>query len=64
MLNYMLTLFHAFWADEEGATAIEYGVIVAVLVIAIAAAFFAFGGSIETFLGGVEDKLNAVQAPE
>lgn len=48
MLNYMLTLFHAFWADEEGASAIEYGVIVAVLVAALFLAFGLLGGQIST----------------
>lgn len=58
MLNYMLTLFHAFWADEEGATAMEYGVIAAVLIVAVAAAFLLLGGELKDFFDGFMDRVD------
>lgn len=54
-LNKMAT----FWRDENGATAIEYGIIVGILAVIIIAAFTTFGGiitstfaDISTALGG------------
>lgn len=43
--------------DEEGATAIEYGLMVAGISAVIAAAVFLLGGSINTFFGTVDTKL-------
>lgn len=42
--------------NESGATAIEYGLIAAMIAIACIAAITAFGESINALFGDVEDK--------
>lgn len=59
MLNYMLTLFHAFWADEEGATAIEYGLIIAVIALVVMAGMMLFGADLNTFFSQLGDRMPA-----
>jgi len=39
--------------DRRGVTAVEYAVIAGVLVVAVAAAFTAFGSTIMTYLTGL-----------
>lgn len=49
--------------DESGATAIEYGLIAALVSVAAIAALTAMGSSLETLFNTVSDELtNAVQA--
>lgn len=55
----MLTLLKRFRRSEEGATAIEYGLIAAGIAVAIAAAVFALGGNLSTMFGGIADQLAA-----
>jgi|EndMetStandDraft_8_1072994.scaffolds.fasta_scaffold310576_2 pilus assembly protein Flp/PilA len=43
---------HRFLADARGATAIEYGLIVALLSVAVMAVMFATGDNIKTVLYG------------
>jgi pilus assembly protein Flp/PilA len=45
-------------ADRKGVTALEYGVIAAVLVVAVAGAAGTFGDNITTFLTGIMTKIN------
>jgi pilus assembly protein Flp/PilA len=51
----------AFLADERGATAIEYGLMVAMIAVGCIAAFTVLGGDLQTLFGssetGVGDRL-------
>ena len=51
-----------FIKNEEGATAIEYGLIAAGIAVAISAAVFAFGGDLTTLFEGLSDSLAAPAA--
>ncbi len=46
-----------FIQNEEGATAIEYGLIAAGIAVAIAAAVFALGSRLNALFGDVKDKI-------
>ena len=52
----------AFLADEEGATAIEYGLLAAMIAVGCIAAFTTLGGDLKNLFGtsetGVGDRLN------
>jgi pilus assembly protein Flp/PilA len=47
-----------FVADESGATAIEYGLIAALIAVGIIAAASALGGSLSSLFGRISTKLN------
>ena len=49
----------AFLRDERGATAIEYGLIAALVAVAIIVAVAELGVTIGDLYGGVKDKVNA-----
>ena len=60
----MTKLFARFMKDESGATAIEYGLIAALIAIAVIAGASAVGGSVgDTFdnISGKLDKTNKVK---
>ncbi len=44
----MLQLVKSFWQEEEGVTAIEYGLIAALIALVIVAGVSAAGGSLNT----------------
>ena len=46
-----------FASDEEGATAIEYGLIAAGIAVAIIAAVFAIGDELNNFFTAIQTKL-------
>jgi len=48
-----------FLRDEEGASAVEYGLIVGLIAIAIIVAATALGGGLDTLLGGAADEVGA-----
>ena len=48
--------------DESGATAIEYGLIAALVAVAIIAALTLLGGSLETLFEGISAELDAASA--
>ncbi len=50
-------LSREFGEDEQGATAIEYGLIAAGIAIAIIAAVFAIGAELNVFFGNIDDAL-------
>lgn len=52
MLKQYFDLFRAFAGDEEGATAIEYGLIVGLIAIALIVALITIGGD----LGSIWDR--------
>lgn len=53
----MLKLARRFVADESGATAIEYGLIVAVISLAMIAGFSQFGNALQDMLSHPEGEL-------
>lgn len=44
----------AFLSDESGATAIEYGLIVALMAVGCIAAFTVFGGNLKDLFGSTQ----------
>lgn len=50
--------FHRFLTDEDGATAIEYGLIAALIAVAIIAAVRAVGGQLSTTFTSVSTELD------
>jgi pilus assembly protein Flp/PilA len=50
-------LFLAFWADDNGATAIEYGLIAAGISIAIIVAVNGLGSALNSVFGNVSSSL-------
>lgn len=55
----LMTAVKAFWADEEGATAIEYGLIVALISVVIIAAVTLVGGQLDTLFRRIAACLQA-----
>jgi len=51
--------FFVYIGDESGATAIEYGLIAALVGVAIIVAVAELGVSLGDLYGGVKDKVNA-----
>ena len=48
-----------FFKEEEGATAVEYGVMVAAIIAAVIVIVFSIGGKISTAFQNVSTQLNA-----
>lgn len=55
----MSNLFARFAKDESGATAIEYGLIAALIAVAIITAATALGTDLAALFGRISGKLNA-----
>ncbi len=53
----MKRILLSFWADESGATAIEYGLIAAGISLAIIAAVNGIGGNLSTKFGDINTSL-------
>jgi pilus assembly protein Flp/PilA len=53
----MQSLFSSFISDESGATAIEYGLIAALIAVAIVTAVTAVGGQLNTIFNTVTTDL-------
>ena len=62
MIEYLTILFEAQKAkmDERGASAVEYGLLVAGIALAIVAAVWAFGGALS---GMFEDAKGGIEGP-
>ena len=58
-----MTFFKKLVRDEQGATAIEYGLIAALIAVAAIVGMQALGDSLDTTFNGVSDTLEANQAP-
>jgi pilus assembly protein Flp/PilA len=56
----MTAIVKQLWNDESGATAVEYGLMVALIAVAIIAAVGAVGDSLNTIFGKVSTKLDEV----
>ena len=54
-----MNLLSRFAADESGATAIEYGLIAALIAVGIIAEATALGGSLSDLFSRISTKLNA-----
>ena len=52
-----MTIFARFAKDESGATAIEYGLIAALISVAIIVAATALGGNLSALFQGLSDTL-------
>ncbi len=52
----MARLIRRFAANDSGATAIEYGLIAALIAVGLIVAFTAFGSSLQGLFGRVRDK--------
>ncbi len=59
----MKDLLIKFWKDEEGATAVEYGLIVALIAAVIVAVVATLGGQIKDAFTAVSDKITEAQTP-
>ena len=57
MLTKLIALVNAYKTDEEGATAIEYGLIAAGISLGIMAAVYAFGDDLTALFGDLSDAL-------
>jgi pilus assembly protein Flp/PilA len=51
-------MLRKFWDDESGPTAIEYGLIAALIAVAIIAALEALSGSLTSIFNGVATELD------
>ena len=58
----MTKIFARFFKDESGATAIEYGLIAALISVALITGASTLGNSLNTTFTGISTKLNANQA--
>lgn len=58
-----MNIFARFADDESGATAIEYGLIAALISVGIILAATALGGSLGTLFNNISTKLNTVKVP-
>lgn len=58
----MTNLIQRFWNDEEGATAIEYGLIAGLVAVGLVVALTALGTDLSTLFQGIADRLPAVPA--
>ena len=55
----MTKTLKAFVVDESGVTAIEYGLIAALVAVAAVSAFTALGGKLTTVFNGISTKMVA-----
>lgn len=62
MKTLILNAYARFMANEEGATAIEYGLIAAGIAVAISAAVFAFGDDLNALFESLGDSLEPAAA--
>jgi pilus assembly protein Flp/PilA len=58
-MSNFISAVKTFVADENGVTAIEYGLIAALIGVAIAAAANDVGGDLKTLFGNIGNKLSA-----
>ena len=56
----MTNLIKNFWNDEEGATAIEYGLIAGLIAVGIIASLTILAEDLSTFFEGIAKKLPTV----
>ena len=59
----MQNLMSRFIKDESGATAIEYGLLAALIAVALIGGATALGGSLDSKFQGSADKLDSITIP-
>jgi pilus assembly protein Flp/PilA len=59
----MLKTMKSLWRDESGATAIEYGLIAALVSVAAITALQEMGDSLEQMFSAVSDSLDSAVGP-
>lgn len=59
----MIKFLKSFRRDEEAATAIEYGLIAALIAIALIASLTAVGGSLSKIFGKVSSEIDTAGTP-
>lgn len=59
----MTNIIKNFWNDEEGATAIEYGLIAGLIAVAIITTLTALGGNLNTLFEYIDTALSKVKSP-
>ncbi len=59
----MMNIFRKLRKDEKGATAIEYGLIAALIAVAAIAAMTQVGDQLQATFGGVATELETANAP-
>lgn len=59
----MSNIIKNFWKDEEGATAIEYGLIAGLIAVAIIATVTALGTNLNNVFEWIKDALGGVSEP-
>ena len=57
----MTKFFKSLWQDEDGATAIEYGLLAALIAVAIIITVTALGGELNETFAGVESSRSSVR---
>lgn len=64
MISYIQAMFDArFGGSEKGATAVEYGLIIALIAVAIIAAVTLLGGNLGTMFNAIATRLGGVVVP-
>ncbi|MFC3865428.1 Flp family type IVb pilin [Alcaligenes aquatilis] len=58
----MKTQLQQFWNDEDGATAIEYGLIAGLIAVAIIGVLTALGTSLDGLFKTISDKIKGVES--
>jgi pilus assembly protein Flp/PilA len=58
--SFVSSVVRRFVRDERGATMVEYGLLVALVAVAVIGAVTALGGSINTFFETADNGLNGV----
>jgi pilus assembly protein Flp/PilA len=58
------TRYQVWRASDEGATAVEYGVLVAVIALGLIAIATAFQGSLHTFFDGLGTQVTGITTPK
>ena len=59
----MTNLIQRFWNDEEGATAIEYGLIAGLIAVGIIVSVGEIGTKLAAFFADISTKLGATPTP-
>lgn len=62
MLNYVTTLVKTFFTDEEGASAIEYGLIIGLIAVALIVVLGLLGGGLDTLFQSATDEVTGAAA--
>lgn len=62
-MSKIINFARQFWADEDGATAIEYGLLAALIAVVIIAGVSAIGTNLETTFLKIADCMASTKGP-